>query len=73
MAETTLFKRWGWQKPFYKRVFKEFDTERTEEIRLDAYYRWEQAGKPDNRELEFWLMAEQKWEQDYINKCWGLV
>ena len=27
-----------------------------------AYYLWEQAGRPDGREQEFWLQAEAEYE-----------
>ena len=28
-----------------------------------AYYLWEQAGRPEGREQEFWLQAEAEYEQ----------
>lgn len=31
-----------------------------DQIRLAAYYKWLQAGKPDGRHLEFWCAAEQE-------------
>lgn len=31
-------------------------------IREAAYYRWEQAGKPDGDELAFWLEAEREYQ-----------
>lgn len=29
-----------------------------QQIRDAAYYLWEEAGKPEGREIEFWLAAE---------------
>lgn len=31
-----------------------------QEIRLEAYYKWERAGRPQGRDLEFWLAAEKE-------------
>ena len=31
-----------------------------EEIRIRAHQLWEQAGKPEGREHEFWQLAEQE-------------
>jgi len=31
-----------------------------EEIRIRAHQLWEQAGRPDVREREFWQLAEQE-------------
>jgi hypothetical protein len=30
------------------------------EIHIHAYYKWEKAGKPNNKSLEFWLEAERE-------------
>ena len=32
-----------------------------DDIRLRAYYFWENAGKPDGRDLEFWSKAQHEW------------
>jgi len=29
-----------------------------QQIREQAYYLWEKAGKPENRALDFWIIAE---------------
>jgi len=29
-----------------------------EQIKIRAHELWEQAGKPDGRDIEFWLLAE---------------
>jgi len=31
-----------------------------EEVRRRAYLKWEAAGKPDGKDVEFWLEAEQE-------------
>jgi hypothetical protein len=31
-----------------------------EQIRIRAHQLWEQAGKPEGREAEFWRLAEQE-------------
>lgn len=31
-----------------------------DQIRLAAYYKWLEAGKPDGRHLDFWFAAEQE-------------
>ncbi|HVW39216.1 MAG TPA: DUF2934 domain-containing protein [Pirellulales bacterium] len=31
-----------------------------DQIRLAAYYKWLQAGKPDGRHLDFWCAAEEE-------------
>jgi hypothetical protein len=38
-----------------------FPTE--DQIRARAYELWEQAGKPDNRGLEFWHQAEKEMKE----------
>lgn len=30
------------------------------DVELSAYYKWEEAGRPDGRDLEFWLAAEKE-------------
>ena len=39
-----------------------------ENIKERAYYLWEQAGSPDNRDLEFWLEAEILYKKDEENR-----
>ncbi len=41
---------------------------RTEEVvRKMAYFNWLEAGRPEKRDLEFWLNAERVWiEHDYV-------
>jgi hypothetical protein len=34
--------------------------EREEQIRCRAHELWEQAGKPEGREMDFWLQAERE-------------
>ncbi|PPQ17261.1 hypothetical protein CV770_22030 [Bradyrhizobium sp. AC87j1] len=34
------------------------------QVRARAYELWEQAGRPSNRELEFWLEAERQVEEE---------
>jgi hypothetical protein len=29
-----------------------------EDVKVGAYYLWEKAGRPENRDLEIWLEAE---------------
>lgn len=36
---------------------------RWDAIRVDAYFRWQRAGCPDNRDLEFWLEAEKTYHE----------
>ena len=31
-----------------------------DKIRVAAYYKWQQAGRPDGRHLDFWCAAEQE-------------
>jgi hypothetical protein len=53
-AEKTIFRRFGTaEKPS---PMDEADTERDHSKR--AYALWEEAGRPDGRELEFWSQAE---------------
>lgn len=35
---------------------------REDEIRQIAYHMWELEDRPEGKELEFWLMAENIWE-----------
>lgn len=35
-----------------------------QEIRQTAYRKWEQAGKPEGQEMEFWLDAEREMEEN---------
>jgi len=41
---------------------------RTQEVvRKMAYFNWLEAGRPEQRDLEFWLNAERAWiEHDYV-------
>ena len=41
------------------------------QVRARAYELWEQAGRPTNRELEFWLEAERQLEQEREEKRAG--
>jgi Protein of unknown function (DUF2934) len=43
--------------PSYNRKYLR-DMDRLEQIKTRAYYLWEQAGKPEGKELDFWLEAE---------------
>ena len=36
------------------------------DIELKAYYLWENAGKPEGRSLDFWLMAEEDFKYPLI-------
>jgi hypothetical protein len=33
---------------------------------LEAYYLWEDAGKPDGRDLEFWIIAQDRVNMMFI-------
>ncbi|WP_128927573.1 DUF2934 domain-containing protein [Bradyrhizobium guangxiense] len=41
------------------------------QVRARAYELWEQAGRPGNRELEFWLEAERQIEEEREEKKGG--
>lgn len=34
-------------------------------IKRSAYFKWNAAGRPNHRELEFWLEAEREWIEGY--------
>ncbi len=46
--------------------FANEDDNRMNAIRLSAYYKWVDAGCPNGRHDEFWLEAENEWEQGYV-------
>jgi|tagenome__1003787_1003787.scaffolds.fasta_scaffold20708297_3 hypothetical protein len=40
-----------------------------EDIRTRAYDLWRQAGEPEDRDLEFWLLAEQELYNDAVERA----
>jgi len=40
--------------------------DREEQIRRRAHELWEQSGRPERRETEFWLQAERELSQDEV-------
>jgi hypothetical protein len=44
----------------------EWVEENRKEIEAVAYFRWEEAGKPDNQDKHFWAMAEDEiWNKQH--------
>ncbi len=37
---------------------------RQRQIQGRAYFLWNEAGRPENAALEYWLQAEREWEED---------
>lgn len=46
------------------------DIEEDEKIRLIAYYKWESAGWPEGRDMEFWLEAEKELSDFLTKHAW---
>jgi DNA polymerase III alpha subunit len=47
-----------WLKTHFREEFEEYFSGKTEMVREQAYYLWEQAGRPDGDGKEFWEQAE---------------
>jgi hypothetical protein len=43
-------------------------TDRQEQIRRRAHELWEQSGRPEGRETEFWLQAERELAEDRTDR-----
>ncbi len=55
-----VIEKWARYEADFKRLA---DQLREADMRTAAYFLWEKAGKPVNRDLEFWAAAERAYRQ----------
>jgi hypothetical protein len=57
--QTTAGRLTAWADELRQKLRQHMEARRTNyEIKVRAYDLWEQNGRPDGRDLEFWLQAE---------------